>query len=568
MRVYLSCPVVLYGSDVVEECVGVVCGEFGGVRVVDPSRFGFRHVSMDFFYLLIDSCDVVVYVPLCGFVTAGVFDEVRYALERGKRVYRFFGGRLYLVRGLGDVRECVLDVRLTRMLYRALGVVDRYILELELDRICRCCCDRARALEIFVECYLDRYVSRDVRLKAERRWLHWWMDERDAQVDVDLDVFRRVVDERMREVGVDNLFALCRRSGLSRSMWSRCYFIYSGRTRSPRIGTLVRICDGLGISYLEFEKRDLFMGKYPYDLSNSALWKVAVHVINEGHLNRGINRVEYANNDPVLHFYFKRAVEETGGVFYKPELSMGRIFKSYADGFTMRRLNAIGLQYGRKVLHQPNIDLSVLSDKLWRYYVSTTLTEDGCANLSLNSRSNTLRFYVAWSRSIDITKYVPKDFISVLDRGKSYKLSDIWEIDRNIFDVIYRNPPALLLNEFTNIVQRHAKDPKYYVDPSSWPRPRPSYVHFSKSGNLTVSWEFRVQSSQLVRIFHDKYGMLKGTWKHNVFEKYYDFYMNHLGRRLNDHDLEKYYDLKEKYPYKIDRKWMFNKYKELFGELK
>jgi len=32
---------------------------------------------MDFFYLLIDSCDVVVYVPLCGFVTAGVFDEVR-----------------------------------------------------------------------------------------------------------------------------------------------------------------------------------------------------------------------------------------------------------------------------------------------------------------------------------------------------------------------------------------------------------------------------------------------------------------------------------------------------------
>ena len=199
---------------------------------------------------------------------------------------------MYLVRGLGDVRECVLDVRLTRMLYRALGVVDRYILELELDRICGCCCDRARALEIFVECYLDRYVSRDVRLKAERRWLHWWMDERDAQV------------------GVDNLFALCRRSGLSRSMWSRCYFIYSGRTRSPRI------CDGLGISYLEFEKRDLFMGKYPYDLSNSALWKVAVHVINEGHLNRGINRVEYANNDPVLHFYFKRAVEESGGVFF------------------------------------------------------------------------------------------------------------------------------------------------------------------------------------------------------------------------------------------------------------
>ena len=43
---------------------------------------------MDFFFQLIDTCDLVIYGDLGGFVTAGVANEIEYALRQGKPVYR------------------------------------------------------------------------------------------------------------------------------------------------------------------------------------------------------------------------------------------------------------------------------------------------------------------------------------------------------------------------------------------------------------------------------------------------------------------------------------------------
>jgi len=67
-------------------------------------------------------------------------------------------------------------------------------------------------------------------------------------------------------------------------------------------------------------------------------------------------------------------------------------------------------------------------------------------------------------------------------------------------------------------------------------------------------------------MLHDKYGMLKGTWKSYVFEKYYNFYLDSHGKKLGDEELERYYNLKRRYPYRISRDWMMSKYKKLFGE--
>ena len=65
----------------------------------------------------------------------------------------------------------------------------------------------------------------------------------------------------------------------------------------------------MSIPCYEFKERRLFRNRYPCDLANPDLWCVAVHIINEGHLHKVVNTVGYTNNDPVLHFYFKRAVE-------------------------------------------------------------------------------------------------------------------------------------------------------------------------------------------------------------------------------------------------------------------
>jgi len=142
-------------------------------------------------------------------------------------------------------------------------------------------------------------------------------------------------------------------------------------------------------------------------------------------------------------------------------------------------------------------------------------------------------------------------------------MGTVREISKELVKIIYGNPPRLLANEIFELIKRHRKD----VDPIVWNDARPQRLHFSKDERVTVCWDFRVGRFDLVRILHDRYGMLDGTWKSIVFERYYDFYIRHHGRRLSGTELDQYYDLKKKYSYRISRKWKMEKYKELFGEL-
>jgi len=155
--------------------------------------------------------------------------------------------------------------------------------------------------------------------------------------------------------------------------------------RSIETETLRKLCDDLKIPYVELERREVFVKpNYPIDLNNPALFKAAIHIINEGRMKAKIKDVEYYNSDPVLHYYFKCRIEEIGGNFRGP-FKAHKVLVSYADSWTGRLLNSIGIPYGSRSINQPFVDLSRLSDDIWRYYIQSTLTEEG----SFFSRVNT-----------------------------------------------------------------------------------------------------------------------------------------------------------------------------------
>ena len=74
--------------------------------------------NMDFFYSLIDSCDIVVYseaVP--GYVSAGVGNEVEYGLSKDKLIFKaeVNGGEVKF-RRTEKLEGCMLSVNETRLL--------------------------------------------------------------------------------------------------------------------------------------------------------------------------------------------------------------------------------------------------------------------------------------------------------------------------------------------------------------------------------------------------------------------------------------------------------------------
>jgi len=179
----------------------------------------------------------------------------------------------------------------------------------------------------------------------------------------------------------------------------------------------------------------------------------------------------------------------------------------------------IGIEYDRKVLHQPNINFRVLPDELWRYYISATLTEDGYAILNFDHRNDRLKFYYGWARSVDITDHVPRDIISVLDKGKTYNLRDIWEINNKMFpDFIYRHPPLLLTSEFKELILRHIKESKYYAEPSSWPNPitPPSIEPEIKEITEQTIREKIEELKEMIRVYIEDSGIIPEYMNINV----------------------------------------------------
>ena len=56
-------------------------------------------------FRFIEDCDTLVFSTVSGMISHGVFNEVVYALNRGKQVYQLYGTKLYEIENIGSFME-------------------------------------------------------------------------------------------------------------------------------------------------------------------------------------------------------------------------------------------------------------------------------------------------------------------------------------------------------------------------------------------------------------------------------------------------------------------------------
>jgi len=96
-----------------------------------------------------------------------------------------------------------------------------------------------------------------------------------------------------------------------------------------------------------------------------------------------------------------------------------------------------------------------MNNDVWKYYIQTTLTEDGCGTLTI--RNGFLRMIIQWERTIDITDALSetsKDILKTLNPG-TYAPSFIKKLGWKVYEDILEHPPMLLLKERRELIRRH-----------------------------------------------------------------------------------------------------------------
>ena len=174
-------------------------------------------------------------------------------------------------------------------------------------------------------------------------------------------------------------------------------------------------------------------------------------------------------------------------------------------------LNAMGVPYGSKSIRQPLIDLRLLDDYVWKYFIQTVLNEEGSFSVGMR-KDGRITAKITIERAIDLTNSLPKSFISSLDYGsQNIKSIENWSIHR----MIVKRPPLMLIGEYMELSKRHRFPGQTYL----WPRPHPIRILKTKDDRITVAWRFETENRELNDLFHDYYGMLPGTWKSVVFRE-------------------------------------------------
>lgn len=100
-------------------------------------------------------------------------------------------------------------------------------------------------------------------------------------------------------------------------------------------------------------------------------------------------------------------------------------------------LNAMGVPYGSKSIRQPLIDLRLLDDYVWKYFIQTVLNEEGSFSVGMR-KDGRITAEITIERAIDLTNSLTKSFISSLDYGsQNIKNIENWPLHR----MIVKRPP-------------------------------------------------------------------------------------------------------------------------------
>ena len=198
------------------------------------------------------------------------------------------------------------------------------------------------------------------------RFYHWWQEPANIAHNVDVKKLKELVAEKIKEISEKSLRSYILKTLSLPKTWYDYYTYLSKeeRVKPIEVGTLKKLCEDLKIPYVELEKRLAIINpNYPIDLNNPSLFKMAIHIINEGYMRTKTKSIEYYNSDPVLHHYLKCRVEELGGGFSGP-FKAHKVLVSYADPLIGRLLDAIGVPYGSKTINQPFVDLKHMRDDI------------------------------------------------------------------------------------------------------------------------------------------------------------------------------------------------------------
>lgn len=277
-RSYYAHPKEIYYTEREFKELEIIKRSFPVVEIINPAEYQespYRpHSDMSFYYGLINSCDIVVYSDLAGFLTAGVAQEVKYALDHGKEVYRLDWRTGQLIKVQEVPKEKMLNIEESQLLLDAIfsTFLDDTEIAQQIDIISSkrgtCFCDTIRLLlKNIDEALLVKRASQDRSLvHVLSRFYHWWQEPDGVRYNVDVSKLKNLLKEKMEASNSKSLRDFVRRElHLTKSRY-RFYseiMFSNDPTKITEIGSLKRLCDELSIPYIELERRDIRRQRFP-----------------------------------------------------------------------------------------------------------------------------------------------------------------------------------------------------------------------------------------------------------------------------------------------------------------
>ncbi|RLG05342.1 MAG: hypothetical protein DRN61_00865, partial [Thaumarchaeota archaeon] len=381
---------------------------------------------------------------------------------------------------------------------------------------------------------------------------HWYDEHPTAKHKINTKTLKEILKEKAREYGLNKIEDYAAKIlHLPRKTIEKYLEWFKTDKKKLEIKALKKFCNTFNINYKKLEEHNVFLDyKFPVNLRSPTIIKLKTHILNEGTLRarKGHYEARYANQDPLLHTYVRQLLKELGKEPRTPPLSSKEAMITYINGTTARILHAAGIPPGPKTKTNPPLDPKIFKNpELRKYHIQTTLTEEGSSYL--RAYKGRLLMTISWSRSVDVTDELTDDeksYLKALVKREGKRKIPIGKVERqNVLNSILRLKPRLLIDELRLLQEAH-KD----VERRVWSIPRPKSVHISKDDRITVAWQVVLTNPKVIEILYNHYGMLKGTWKAQRFERLYGIYKKYKGKRITSDVINSINELKRERPAK------------------
>lgn len=342
-RIYFAHPIITYNTLIENRAIQLIQTHFPNAKIVNPAKHHrIRHSStMAPYKLFVKSCVILIYTDIAGFITSGVAEEIKTAIEAGLDIYHLDWRQGKLTK-IDKPKGYILNRRKTNQLFRLIKKFN--INEAEIKHLInqyrkrlKANIDRWAALTQALRSHKPEKQKDEIPLNPLEKHYHWWQEPDNTQIPIDNKKLTTLIKEKMEEPGAANPGELFRKLG-AKNFEASYHFIYritKNLVTQPTIRGLKRLCNQLKTPYIELEKRKIFtQHNFPYNLADPALWKVATHILNEGNIDKEY-AVSYSNKDPALHWYFHKAVKEAQGNPTGPD----KVKKKTTIRITCRRIS-------------------------------------------------------------------------------------------------------------------------------------------------------------------------------------------------------------------------------------